>query len=223
VPYTKIFRGERAHYEQYTLVITVGGDGTFLQTANHLQHQCILGVNSATQFSVGKLCAANVKNFETIFNKIKDGRFKIIPLYRLNLQLKRQRKEINALNDVLVCHQNPAVMCRYAIKIKGFEEEHRSSGVWVSTAVGSTGAIRSAGGKPIAAQLKRMQYLPRELYAYRKGQYRLKGGVLSQSFQITSLMRFGMIYVDGANLKFHFPYGEVLKISLSNPIQTIRV
>ena len=117
-------------------------------------------------------------------------------------------------------------MSRYRLEIGGRQEEQRNSGLWISTALGSSGAIQSAGGKVINPGLKKMQYWPRELYVMLGRKYQLTGGLLSgnQKISVVSLMREGMLCVDGAHYHFPFPFGSKLKISLSpHPLRMIRI
>ena len=64
---------------------------------------------------------------------------------------------------------------------------------------------------------QRLQYLPRELYYPPGVKYRLTGGVLrkGETVEMTSLMREGMIYADGAHLRFPFPFGDIIQIHIS--------
>ncbi|MCA9401494.1 MAG: hypothetical protein KC713_07690, partial [Candidatus Omnitrophica bacterium] len=95
-----------------------------------------------------------------------------------------------------------------------------------ATPIGSTGAIRSAGGKTLKVSDIKLQYMPRELYTPFKKTYRFKGGILTKGtpFSIFSLMRSGMTYFDGAHMSVPFPYGEQIKVTVSpNPIHTAKV
>lgn len=226
VRFTECYRGKNINYSPYDLVITVGGDGTFLEAVRKITNQVIIGVNSAPQYSVGRFCIANAENFEKIVKQILAGKFKIAKLHQIQIQFSKNQKPINALNDVLICHQNPAMLCRYYIEIGRYREEQRSSGIWISTAVGSTGAIKSAGGKILPQFDKLMQYKPRELYQGKLNPYKLRGGVLGpkEGIKIVSLMRRGMVYIDGAHQKVGFEYGDSIQIKLSaNPIKTIQI
>ncbi len=226
IRFTESYRGRSLDYSKYDFIITVGGDGTFLEAARHSKHQVILGINSAPGHSVGRFCIANNQNFQAILKKIILGKFKIGLLQRLRLSFEGKVQKVEALNDILICHSNPAVLCRYYVTLNGKREEQRSSGVWISTPAGSSGAIHSAGGKLMNQYLKQMQYRPRELYQGHHKTYKLRGGILgfSDSITLTSLMRQGMIYVDGAHHKFPFEYACNVQISLSpHPIRTIRI
>jgi NAD+ kinase len=217
VKYTKCFRGKKINYAPYDLVITVGGDGTFLEACRNIKGQIILGVNSAPSFSVGKLCTANIRNFEAIIRHIVGGKYAVSVWPRLRLNLQGHVRPLDCVNDVLICHLNPAAMSRYYLKIGRMKEEQRSSGVWIATPAGSTGAIRSAGGKVMKVSAHQMQYAPRELYYGFSKMYRHKGGLLSrgESITVTSLMRSGMIFVDGTHFEMKFPFNSTLKVTLS--------
>ena len=222
----KRYRGQRIDYKPFDFIITVGGDGTFLEAARHIKDQIILGVNSAPRYSVGRYCMANPKNFRIFMEKILKGRVKIHHFYQLSLNFPQSTQPVYALNDILVCHPNPATMSRYYLKIEGQEEQQRSSGLWVSTASGSTAAIRSAGGKVMSKYDEKIQYQPRELHYFKANQYRLTGGILpaGKKINIISLMHEGRIYVDGDHLSFPFPYGAGIKIQNSlKPITTISI
>ncbi|MDO8580991.1 MAG: NAD(+)/NADH kinase [Candidatus Omnitrophota bacterium] len=224
VRFTECYRGRNIPYSAFDLVITVGGDGTFLEAARKIKHQVMLGVNSAPKYSVGRYCVANKDNFEGILKRLLAGRFKIKHFHRLRVQFDHRRQPVEALNDVLICHRNPAVLCRYGIQRGSRFEEQRSSGIWVSTPAGSTGAIHSAGGKGMDPYAKKIQYVPRELYESKGSRYRLKGGIVpaGQKIKITSLMRQGMVFLDGAHQKFPFDFGSQLMISLSShPVKTV--
>ena len=218
--FTKMYRGKKVDYHEYDLIITVGGDGTFLDVARKTKQQVILGVNSALEFSVGCYCLANKNNFETILNKIISGKHKIKELRRLKVSVNGETFLI--LNDVLVCHENPAALYRYMIKIKGHLEEQRSSGVWISTASGSSGAIMSSGGKKISNPYL-FQYNPRELQQGILPRYKLKGGILREyeSIKIITLARQSRAYFDGAHCKTNLQYGDVVIVQPST--QSVKI
>ena len=222
VKFDTICRGRAFNPEQYCLVVTVGGDGTFLEAAHRLRDQLILGVNSDPSWSVGRFCFATFLNFKKILQGLLKQKQSILNFPRLKLSLTG--KKINFLNDVLFCHRNPAAMSRYSLKIGKIQEEQKSSGVWVSTAAGSSGAIKSAGGKELSATKDILQYKPRELYLKKHKGYILKGGILphSQTFQILSMMRDGCVFIDGSHLSLSFDFGSVAVISRSlSPLRVV--
>ncbi len=221
VKYTAKTRGRWIDFSQYDLIITLGGDGTFLEAARDIKRQFILGINSDPQWSVGRFCNATGETFPKILDRVLKGKYKTRLLSRMRLRINGESAPVNALNDVLICHKNPAAMSRYFLTVNGVKEEHRSSGVWVATAVGSTGAIRSAGGKMLPGASQRLQYKVRELYRGRGTQHRLESGIFSPPIKFTSLMKDGVIYVDGAHACFPFHFGR--KVTISNSPESLRV
>ena len=215
IPYQKYSRSRKIDYSPYEFIISVGGDGTFLEAARSLTNQAILGVNSDTVRSVGRFCAADRNNFAKILDRYFQGEAPIKELTRLRLKMRDQNRAVNITNDLLICHSNPAAMSRYLIEVNGVKEKHYSSGIWISTAAGSSGAIKSAGGKILPMDSHLMQFLSRELYEKKGKQYQLKHGVLkiNKPVKVTSLMRNGSVYADGCHVRFPFHFGEVAEIT----------
>jgi len=222
--FTKACRGTSFNYKNYDLIITVGGDGTFLEAARHLEGQTIWGVNSDPAWSIGRFCSGHPKNFETLLDRILSGHALIKKFHRLRLSLSGATAPMNVLNDILICHQNPAAMSRYYLTVGKTKEEQRSSGVWIATAAGSSGGIHSAGGKVLPQEARTFQYKPRELYRGRQAHYNLKGAVLkpAQKISLTSLMREGVVFVDGSHVCLPFSFAAEIHITHSpNPLNII--
>ncbi len=223
--YRAVYRSTKMNYSPYDLVIALGGDGTFLEAARHVKKQPILGINSDPAHSVGSFCAANPRTFKKMLSRLLEGRAPVVRLERIALRLNGKPVGPSALNEVLVCHRNPAAMSRYRIKLGRVQEEHRNSGLWVATAAGSTGAIRSAGGIKLPRDSAKLQYRPRELYRGHGARYRLKGGYFSSPayLEVASLMREGAVYMDGPHVKIPFRFGDIVKISRSSsPLFVVR-
>lgn len=215
IPYKAIYQARKHDYTPYSLILSVGGDGTFLEAARQmLPHQTILGVNSDPQRSVGSFCTATAQTFQTILRQILTKKACVVRLNRLQLKLNGRRLGLNVVNDLLITHERPAAMSRYWLQVGSRQEEQRSSGLWISTAAGSTGAIQSAGGKVLNRRLQVIQYKPRELYQALGLRYRLKGGVVvpKRPLRVGSLMRKGLICVDGEHVRIPFCYGDLLEI-----------
>jgi NAD+ kinase len=129
------------------------------------------------------------------------------------------------LNDVLLTHLVPAATTRYELLVGGHREVHRSSGLWIATPAGSTAAIRSAGGRVLKVEAKRLQYRVRELYREPGRTYRLVGGVLPEggAIEVTSRMPEGRLYADGARRVRRFPFGSRAVFTLGRePLRLIR-
>lgn len=199
------------------LIVSVGGDGTALASSHYVRDGVMIGVNSAPRDSVGHFCSTDRRGFARILEDVLELRVKPLKLARLAVSLDDKLLPELALNDVLIAHEMPAATTRYIIEIGGEREEHRSSGVWASTAAGSTAGIRSAGGKILPLRSRRFQFLVRELYRHSGNSYNLTRGILAgdQQLVIASKMPEGRLYLDGARTTYRFPFGTRAKLEVS--------
>ncbi len=191
------------------LVISVGGDGTLLTASHWVREGLLLGVNSAPGDSVGFFALATRETFAAILDRILRGELHPIPVARLAVELDGQRLPEPVLNDILAVHQHPAATSRYVLGRAGKTEEHRSSGVWISTAAGSTAGIASAGGRRMPLRSRRFQFRARELYRAPGRIYELASGFVNpgESLLVESRMEDGWLFLDGARTSYRFPFG----------------
>jgi NAD+ kinase len=169
------------------LVLAVGGDGTVLDVSHSLSGIPLLGVNSDPSRSTGYFSGTTVDDLEAT---------------------------LPCMNDLLVANTNPAMMSRYAVTAGPRTEVHASSGIWISTAAGSTAGIRSAGGTVLPLGGDLVQYLVREPYPLNGARYELVRGVrhIHEGLAVRSLMEGGAVYVDGPYLKIDLPIGTLLEV-----------
>jgi NAD+ kinase len=191
-----------------SLVVTVGGDGTLLYISQWVNGGAILGVNSAPKSSVGHLALSRRESFPSILGRIASGELQPIPVTRLAVELDGQILR-PALNDVLLTHASPAATSRYRLTLGDHSEEHRSSGLWVSTATGSTAGIRSAGGRSMPLRSRRLQFRARELYREAGGPADLASGYMPPGGELAveSAMEQGFLFLDGSRRATPFPFG----------------
>lgn len=199
-------------------VISIGGDGTTLYASHYVREGLMVGVNSAPGDSVGHFCALTRSSFAERFDSIIEGDWRPTPRARLQIKLEDRILPELALNDVLVAHDCPASTTRYLISIEDREEEQRSSGIWISTAAGSTAAIRSAGGRKLPLRSQRIQYLIRELYREPNREYQLVHGFIEpgRSITVASKMPDGDLYIDGARTIYPFHFGARVTIQIAD-------
>jgi NAD+ kinase len=190
------------------LVISVGGDGTLLTTSHWVTGAALLGVNSAPRSSVGYLALARRATLPRILKQIASGALLPQSVARLRVELEGKLLP-PALNDVLLAHEQPAATSRYRLCLGRRAEDHRSSGLWVSTAAGSTAGIRSAGGQPMPLQDRRLEFRARELYRVRNRNATLEAGFVEPGREliVESAMEAGWLFTDGARLATRFPFG----------------
>lgn len=194
------------------LVISVGGDGTLLDTSHKVGASPVLGVNSDTTHSVGFLCAAHRGTFATQLDAILGARWLPTAVRRLQGMVDDEALPFPVLNDVLVAHKNAAATSRYLIEHAGVVEDHRSSGVWISTAAGSTAAMAAAGGEVMALDDDRCQARVREPFVADGPRLRLASLFLEppDHVVIVSKMREGRVFLDGPHEALELPMGARL-------------
>lgn len=222
--YRKVYRARQLDFAPFDLVISVGGDGTFLEAARWTTDQTILGVNSDPGRSAGVFCPASAENFGEYLDRIEAGTARSRRVNRLALRLDGEVHRFAVVNEVLVAHRWPGMLSRYRLTIDGVGEVQRGSGIYIGTAAGSTGVIRSAGGKAMPLGSRRMQYLPRELNRGLGETYRFTGGIVAgeEPVVVRSMMREGMVFVDGAHLRLALPYNSVLELqNAAHPLQMV--
>ena len=227
VQFDLAYRADVKATTRYDLVISVGGDGTFLHAARNIGQTPLLGVNSDPQRSEAVFCAATRRTFARLCRRALEGRLPELRLYRLQLTLNGKRLPQRALNDVLVVHDDPATMSRYRLRFGAREEAQKSSGVWISTAAGSSSAALAAGGVRLFWSDAKFQYRPRELYQGRLSHPRLRGGVLPPlaRLRVTWLMRRGSAFIDGPHVKIPLAFADQLEIRLSlrDPLRVLGI
>lgn len=211
---SRTYRARLGQLEGLDLIVPVGGDGTLLDVSHHLRAPIpVLGVNSDPARSVGMLAGARVDDLDATLEQVRTGQVAPRAVTRLALRLDGRALEVRALNDVLVAHRNPAAMSRYLLATGEHQEPQAGSGLWVATAVGSTAAIRSAGGVVQPIDDDRLQFRVREPYGVRDAML-LGCGFLApgQSLRVHSTMREGLLYIDGPHLRHEFPLGCQLEL-----------
>lgn len=200
----------------FDLVITVGGDGTLLYVSHCISDIPVLGVNSAPSSSVGFFCGAGGKNIGDVVEAWLDKAIEPTPVTRMQVTVDGRVLTKRGLNDALFCHANPALTTRYTLHTEDGDEgeAQMSSGMWFSTAVGSTAAIRSAGGFTMPHDSPNIQWLVREAYqpTGRRLQYVHGFQKPGETVEIVSGVEDGRVYVDGSHLTSKVKLGGVLDV-----------
>ncbi len=215
---------EKGVDKKFKLLVSVGGDGTLLDSSHCVLRVPILGVNSDPLRSVARFSGCNLKTFPAVLKAYLEGSLKPTPVSRLEFWVNGRKNPWLILNDLLVTTLSPAGTSRYVLKVGTAAEEQMSSGIWISTAAGSTAAIFSAGGKALPPTSRKFQYVVREAYQKKFGTRRLLKGILDpgRSLEVVSRMKEGRLFVDGANLVYPFRLGDRLKVQVSKyPLKVI--
>lgn len=204
--------------EGFDLVITVGGDGTLLWVSHAVGDTPMLGVNSAPHDSVGHLCATQMGGVRAYLEAIARGEVARLRLSRMQVAVDGVVMQRRVLNDALFANPHPANTSRYLVEDGDALEEQKSSGVWISTAAGSTAAIRSAGGKALSLRSRLLQYAVREPYMPHGVRFTKLRGVVhpGESFSLRNKMREARVYLDGPRLALPVEMGQRVEFSLSD-------
>ena len=205
------------------LVITVGGDGTVF-TANTLVTSApYLTVNSDPERSVGHFTRFSSTTVADGIRAWRDGSAAHEALHRLAITVDGATYRI--LNDVLFSHTNPAVLARYVLTCDGVREFQRSSGVWISTAHGSTAAIHSAGAESVPGHLPALLFKVREPFFGREPMNLLSGTQLPpRGLSLTPALPGMALYLDGPNLTVPIAPGMNIDIqAASEPLMLINL
>jgi len=199
------------------LVLTVGGDGTLLAASHHVGLEPLLGVNSSPAHSVGYFCAARPDNLNVMLAKALAGELKSAQLTRMSVVVNEKLRAARVLNEVLFSHLNPAAVSRYILEFQGKLEEQRSSGCWIGTAAGSTGALRSAGGRRMALGSRQLQMVVREPYTPQGAVLTMRRVIVPYGdvLAFRTKMDKAVLFLDGPYRRIHLGLGDVVQFGAS--------
>jgi NAD kinase len=122
-------------------IVVLGQDGLVANTLKYLDGQHVVGVNPDPARWDGVLLPFSVDDLPRIMTAVleRERPTKKVTMAKATLNTGQ---ELYAVNDLFVGHRSH-VSARYRIAVGGREEQQSSSGVIVSTGLGSTGWLRS--------------------------------------------------------------------------------
>ena len=132
------------------LMISIGGDGTFLRTLDIIRDKSIpvLGINTGR---LGFLATENDQNISKFYNDILNSNYEIEE--RSTLEVKVLNSKVLdtvfcvGLNEISIVRKNTTSLINIKTKLDGeFLNSYWSDGLIVSTPTGSTGYSLSCGG-----------------------------------------------------------------------------
>ena len=154
--------------KETTLVVTLGGDGTFLAGARLAAPRGIpvLGVNLGR---LGFLTELESEQVEDGIARFLDGAYRIEERTILQVTVRREAKNIVkaiGLNEVVVQRSGEALMLRIEIDVGGQAVGIiDADGVMVSTATGSTAYALASGGPILEPTLRDLVLVPMNPFA----------------------------------------------------------
>lgn len=134
------------------IVVTLGQDGLVANTLKYLDGQPLIGVNPDPQRWDGRLLPFRTGDLETIMIEVLAGSrpTRTVTLAQATLN---NGQVICGVNDLFVGLRSHA-SARYRIRMGDTAEDHSSSGVVISTGLGSTGWFQSLLGGATAVSLQ---------------------------------------------------------------------
>jgi NAD kinase len=230
---------ERQKSGRYKLIVSLGGDDFFKVVSHHLQEgQSLLGVNSDPTLSRGVLLPTKYGQLPEAFKAITAGDYRLEPWTRLRLRI--DGKDCGpATNEIALGKRDFRRMSRHLLEYRGEKVLQRSSGMLISTGVGSTGWFASAGlylglgdrSFPKSAPFARFEL--REPYVSFEERDGVRRPVLpkfvegtinpGEVLRITSLNDDeGLASRDDAFDEIKFPRGSVAEVSVDpNPLMVL--
>ncbi len=207
-----IYRADLSPILDRDLVVSVGGDGTFLEVAHYVDTVPILGVNSSPGSSVGFYCCSNADTFSRVLDSFGD--MPRTHAERLALRIDGKIVPELVLNDVLYAHPNPAAMSRYQLRIDDAPQvQLRDSGLLVCTAVGSSAWMYNEGGEEMPIESELLQYRQRGMRSPLHG--------YASALDLRSITREGRLYIDGQHLTYALGLGSTVSFRRGKPLTII--
>jgi hypothetical protein len=220
------------------IVVALGQDGVVANTLKYLSGQPLVGVNPDPHRFDGVLLPFEPRDLATVFDEILAGRrpLKEVTMAKASLT---DGQSLYAVNDLFIGPKSHT-SARYEIAIGGRKEVQSSSGIIVSTGLGSTAWYKSIvtgscavaqtlgiripkdAYKPMSWSAPHLQYAVREPFPSIATQAELICGRTDRSSPLTvrSLMpENGVIFSDGIEQDYlAFNAGSLATISVAEKI-----
>ena len=140
-----IIKGRDFHTD---MVISIGGDGTFLRSAAKIGNKKIpiLGINTGR---LGFLADTSYHDFEDALQDVFDQKYVIEERSQLRVEIEHPLSENSyiALNEVAILKQDTASMINVNVHLNDdFLTNYEADGLLISTPTGSTAYALSVGG-----------------------------------------------------------------------------
>ena len=144
--------------KEYDYVISIGGDGTILRSADEIGKLSIpiIGLNKGR---LGFLANSPVEAFDSLIDKIQASKFKISE--RSIIQVEFEGNIKNALNEISISRKNTTSLITIDTKLDNqYLNTYWADGLIISTPTGSTGYSLSCGGPIIMPDSKNFVLTP---------------------------------------------------------------
>lgn len=208
------------NFKNRDLVIAIGGDGTFLRASHFIKDSIIMGVNADPKNKEGFFMCCNVNGFKNKFRNILKNKFRKIKLHRLEARINSRIISAPALNEVYIGSAKAYHTSNYELLVDGKKEIQKSSGILAAAAAGSTAWIKSAGGRKLSLNSKKMQFLIREPYSGRISGFSLKKG-FADKIKVKAMKQDLVVVIDSLTEEHPLKKGSAAEIAASDRPLTI--
>ena len=143
---------------EYDFVISIGGDGTILRSANEIGELSIpiIGLNKGR---LGFLANSPIEIIDSIIEKITNSNYRISE--RTIIKVEFEGKTKNALNEISITRKNTTSLITIDTKLNDqYLNTYWADGLIISTPTGSTGYSLSCGGPIIMPDSKNLVLTP---------------------------------------------------------------
>jgi len=158
-----VFYPDEGFLENSDVVISVGGDGTFISAAHIVKfsEKPLIGINLG---KVGFLADIETDNFEKKLENILNGSYRIIK--RMVFEVKHFRNgeilgKYNAINDIFFNRLNIPKLSSFSLFYGGdFITDYISDGIIIASPSGSTAYSLAAGGPIVSPDMNAIIITP---------------------------------------------------------------
>lgn len=230
-------------FAQDDIVIVLGQDGLVANTLKYLNNQPLIAINPDPKRYDGILLPFKATDIQKLLHDVANERRPIKKVSMAKAELK-DGQVLYAVNDLFI-GQKTHISARYKIKLNDYEENQSSSGIIISTGLGSTGWMKSiiTGAQAINKSFNKadgqkydclsdtknhqaidwsadiLQFAVREPFPSRLNKTDLVAGMINknQKLEIISAMsETGVIFSDGIESDFIlFNAGMSVQISVA--------
>lgn len=132
------------------VVVVIGQDGLVANTLKYLDQQPVIAINPDPKRWDGVLLPFRVSDARTVMLDLFHAKRQLTEITFAKVELNNGQR-IYGVNDIFIGPKSHT-SAQYTIEIKGKKEQQSSSGIIVSTGLGSTGWLKSimAGARSIA-------------------------------------------------------------------------
>jgi NAD+ kinase len=143
---------QETDFENYQIIITLGGDGTFINSCARIRTQKIIGINSEPRKSVGGLAKFVPSDIIGLCERIANNQLEIDNWDRLSARVNGEELPFWAINEILISKPSIYQTSKLHVNLGDTQGFCYGNGIIIATQRGSTAFYHSASGEPFATK-----------------------------------------------------------------------